>query len=494
MNRLTKIFAPMFALLLFSACSASDDADGENVPETKDNYINLAISVGNGESASTRAGVPNGGEDGDGREYGFERENAIGGITLILYQATGIDAAATTPISFVAYYPVTKTTKDTDTRIEATYETGNQRVPHNAIDFTKAYRAIIVANADLTSTITTSSTLGNVRDLTLSQLYSGGDETKPAEKCMFFVMSSEKDQTLNFAASGVKTTDAAGDHYYNMTTQPLVIERMAARIDFWSKNSNGYKTSAENPAYTIPGYEYNVGSTTDKFVVTGIVPFNLTNGDATYGKEYLIKRLRTDISDASTTRYLIDETTTTYVIDPKTTDKQTATTPALKSSLEGVYTLIGDATKLENTSDNPFYHSIETMHASSAKMDIESKENIVVVYPMENCLLPESKLYYHATGVAIVGYYYQGGTGTGTRLVYLGYLCHQGDAATYDILPYTTPLGVDATMGSTTAMKYGVVRNNIYRICINNIDSKGSIELAIKVKKWDPFTHSWIYM
>jgi len=134
------------------------------------------------------------------------------------------------------------------------------------------------------------------------------------------------------------------------------------------------------------------------------------------------------------------------------------------------------------------------MHASSAKMDIESKENIVVVYPMENCLLPESKLYYHATGVAIVGYYYQGGTGTGTRLVYLGYLCHQGDAATYDILPYTTPLGVDATMGSTTAMKYGVVRNNIYRICINNIDSKGSIELAIKVKKWDPFTHSWIYM
>lgn len=113
---------------------------------------------------------------------------------------------------------------------------------------------------------------------------------------------------------------------------------------------------------------------------------------------------------------------------------------------------------------------------------------------MENCLLPESKLYYHATGIAIIGYYYQNGTGTGTRYVYLSYLRHQGDAATYNVQPYTTPLATDATMGSTTPMLYGVVRNNIYRISINSVDKKGTLELKIKVKEWDPYTHDFIYM
>lgn len=274
--------------------------------------------------------------------------------------------------------------------------------------------------------------------------------------------------------------------YYDLTAQPVVIERMAARIDFWSKNSNGYKTT-----YTIPGYEYDVTSSSDKFVVTGVVPFNLVNGNADFGKEYLIKRLRTNITDDATTSYLADETSSTYVIDPMTMSKVTATNPALTSSLENVYSLISDAGKLENTTYNPYYHSVEVMHGSSSKTTIDSKEEIVVVaYPMENCLLPESKLYSHATGIAIIGYYYVNGTGTGTRYVYLGYLRHQGDAESYDIQPYTTPLAKDATMGSTPAMNFGIVRNNIYRVSINSIDKKGTLELKIKVKKWDTFTHS----
>lgn len=489
MKWLTNIFLTAACALLIVSCSS--ETDSERPLSFGDCYVNFAISVSNGHTF-TRA-TPAGGEDGDGREAGFGRENTITGITVILYQATDINAAETTPISFVDYYPVTNTTKDSDTRIEATYETGNQRVPHNTIDFTKSYRAIIVANANLTSTITTGSTLGNVRSLTLSKLYSGGNETSSADKCMFFVMSSEQDQTLDFTATGVKSQDAAGDYYYNMTSQPLVIERMAARIDFWSKNSNGYKTSADNLSYTIPGYEYDVTSSTDKFVVTGIVPFNLVNGVADYGKEYLIKRLRTNVSDATTTSYLADETTSNYVIDPKTMDKVTATTPALTSSLENIYTLIGN-NKIESTTDNPYYHSVEAMHGSSSKSTIDSKENVVVAYPMENCLLPESKLYYHATGIAIIGYYYVNGTGTGTPYYYIGYLRHHGEADNYDIQPYTSPLPTTATMGTTIPMNFGIVRNNIYRVSINSIDSKGSLELSIKVKKWDPYIHEYIYM
>lgn len=476
--------------LLMVGCSSENEPSTLNPQSSALNYINLAISVNGGVNSSSRA-VPAGGEDGDGREAGFERENAITGITLILYEdAVGINSNDNPGIKFVAYYPVSRVTKDADTRIEATYETGNQLVPHNTLDFTKTYHAIVVANANLTSTITTSSKLNDVRNLTLANIYLG-DATKPANSCGGFVMSSEQDNTLNFAASGVRTQDAAGDYYYDLSSQILVIERMAARIDFWAKNSNGYKTSAENAAYTIPGYEYNVTGSTDKFVVTGIVPFNIVNGHATYGNEYIIKRIRTDISDAATTSYLADETTTNYVIDPQTTAKTGS--DGLTSSLESVYDLIGDGSKLENTTYNPYFHSIESMRVTNGMSTIETKENVVVAYPMENTLNTTSMLYYYATGIAVVGYYYVNGTGTGTRYVYLGYLRHQGEADSYDIMPYTTPLETTATLGANP-MRFGIVRNNIYRVWIGSIDQKGEMELKIKVKKWDPYTHDFIYM
>ena len=43
-------------------------------------------------------------------------------------------------------------------------------------------------------------------------------------------------------------------------------------------------------------------------------------------------------------------------------------------------------------------------------------------------------------------------------------------------------------------MNFGVVRNNIYRISIDRIDEKNNMQLNIKVKKWDVFTHEVIYM
>ncbi len=512
-RRLKIIFIAMTCLAMMSACR---DFESDRLVEQSvgDCYINIAIAV-SGRTTHTRADEPKGGEDGDGREAGFERENTVTGITLILYQdGDGINTTAdpVPVLKLVRYFPVTLGHRDTQNTEYATktdeayYTTGVQPLGANVLNFGAAYHAIVIANApEVAASLTEgTSTLNDLRNKTLSTIYVG-DPTKSADDCTNFVMSSEEDNTINFGSVTAKNLDGTPhvkgqDRLFDLTGQPLRIERMAARIDFHAANSNGYKTSADNAAYTIPGYEYNVsGSITDKFVVTGIVPFNLTNGHATYGIEYLLKRLRTDISDATTTQYLINETTTNYVIDPKTDDKTTIVTPPLTSPLANIYTLIGNSSyptqpQLDNTTDNPYYHSIEAMHASSSKSTISEKENVVVCYPMENCLLPTSKLYDHATGIAIIGYYYQNGTGTGTRYVYLSYLRHQGDAATYDILPYTTPLDKAETMGATPAMKYGVVRNNIYRISINSIDKKGSMELSIKVKKWDPYIHEYIYM
>lgn len=500
LRRITyRLLCTLASVLLLCACSDSDGGDVDNQQNVGNIYVNFAISVTNGNSGM-RAATPTGGEDGDGREAGFARENTISGITVILYQdATGINTTADPTLDLVRYFPVSERATGT-MPIEVTYTTGQQPLGKHNLDLTKTYHAIVIANApEVAASLTEgTSTLSDIRDVTLSTIYTGSPSYS-ADNITNFAMSSEEDNTINFASVTGTNLDGTAhtpgkDIYYDLTAQPVVIERLAARIDFWSKNSNGYKTSADNSAYTIPGYEYDVTSSTDKFVVTGIVPFNLVNGVADYGNEYLLKRLRTDISDDTTTSYLADETTSNYVIDPMTLEKVTATHPSLTSSLESVYDLIGDAGKLENTTDNPNYHSIATMHASSSKSDIDSKENVIVTYPMENCLLPASKLYYHATGVAIIGYYYVNGTGTGTRYVYLGYLRHQGEGDIYDIQPFTTPLATTDEMGGTTAMNFGIVRNNIYRVSINSIDEKGTLELSIKVKKWDTFTHSWIYM
>lgn len=508
-RRLIHIFIAFACLAMMSACYNYDQEEIEEV-NAGNYYINLAISVSSGNEHSTRAYEPQGGENGDGREAGFERENTITGITLILYQdATGINTTADPTLDLVRYFPVTLETGGRETqgsdqsphKEEARYTTGNQPLGKHLLDLSGQYHAIVIANAPelATSLKEGVSKLSNIRDVTTKYIYVGSPKLS-ADNCTNFVMSSEQDNIIDFGS--VTGTNLDGSVYtkgkdmlFNLTSQSILIERLAARIDFWAANSTGYDATT----YTKKGYVYNVtGSTKDKFVVTGIVPFNLTNSHINYGKEFLLKRLKDDLS-ATTVKYLDPETAlTSYVFDPNTHNKTNEVTPTLDSPLSGLYPMIPEleTKNIEDAADNPYFHSIEAMHASSSLSTISEKENVVVCYPMENCLLPESRLYYHATGIAIVGYYYQNGTGSGKRLVYLGYLRHQGEAETYDIQPYTTPLPNDATatMGTTKAMNFGIVRNNIYRVSINSIDKMSTMELSIKVKKWDPYIHDFIYM
>ena len=509
-RRLIHIFIAFTCLAMLSACYNYDQEGIEEV-NAGNYYINLAISVSNGNEHSTRADEPAGGEDGNGREAGFERENTITGITLILYKdAAGINTTANPTLDLVRYFPVTLETGGRETqgsdqsphKEEARYTTGNQPLGKHLLDLSGQYHAIVIANAPelATSLKEGVSKLSNIRDVTTKYIYVG-NPTLSADNCTNFVMSSEQDDIIDFGSVEPKNLDGVTPHekgkdmLFNLTTQPILIERLAARIDFWAANSTGYDATT----YSKKGYVYNVtGSTTDKFVVTGIVPFNLTNSHINYGKEFLLKRLKDDLS-ATTVKYLDPEIAlTSYVFDPNTHNKTNAVMPELDSPLSGLYPMIPEMgpKNIENADDNPHFHSIEAMQASASKSTIGGQENVVVCYPMENCLLPESRLYYHATGIAIVGYYYLNGTGSGKRLVYLGYLRHQGEAETYDIQPYTTPLPNDATatMGTTKAMNFGIVRNNIYRVSINSIDKMSTMELSIKVKKWDPYIHDFIYM
>lgn len=489
--------------MLLTACKEVTDDTDVTVPEVSKCFINLSIAVTNSNGTITR-GTPSGGENGDGREAGFDRENAVTGITLMLYQTSdvaGINTTANPVIDFVAYYPVSRLgspaaagTPYTEKTAEAVYQTGNQLVSQNAIDFTKTYRAIVVANADLTGSVAAgTSHLDVLRNMTLSGIYSG-DETRPVASCGNFVMSSEQDQTLTFSGHG--SQDAAGDYYYDLTTQPLAIERMAARIDFWAVNGS-YNADKS-------GYVYDVtGGGSDKFVVTGIMPFNLNNGtsiaETNFGKEYLLKRLTAGLSTI-TPQWLVDETTSNYVLDPQTVGKRgTAAHPLLANSLENVKDLSAVA-----FAQSGYYKSIAAMHdviaSGGGYASLEdgslSGEDVIVAYPMENTLLPESPLYYHATGIAVEGYYYSGGLTDAApeRRVYYGFLRHQGEGDSYDI---ETTNDTEEISHTGTAMNVGIVRNNIYRVWIGSITPDivaPKVTLKIKVKKWDQFTHETIYM
>ena len=111
---------------------------------------------------------------------------------------------------------------------------------------------------------------------------------------------------------------------------------------------------------------------------------------------------------------------------------------------------------------------------------------------MENTLLTQSPLYYHATGIAIEGYYYTGGLTDANpkRMVYYGYLRHQGEGTSYDI---TMTNDTGALSDSNTAMNIGIVRNNIYRIRINEIaPDGGTLKLRIAVHDWRNVQHPTI--
>ncbi len=522
---IAKLFLlPVLAMPLLTSCH---DYEAEAIHVGGDNqYVNFSIAISTGSPSVTRAGeTPAGGENGDGREAGFYRENEVTGVTLFFYEAAnGINSDASTTIAYTAYYSVSATNvkRDaagtTETNITNDNRTGNtpdeyvfttgDRLLDKTIDVNKTYHIIAVLNADLSKESLT--TLGAVRDYKFSKLYDG---TGDVESCTNFIMTSEQDFTMQLS-SMTPTRQDDGDHYN--ITNPLRVERLAARIDFLAETGTGKICQGYNSTYN--GYEYNVGST-DKFVVTAITPFNVYTKGSTNGGEYLTKRLTDDIT-GSNIKYIVDEEAGAsstnkycYVLDPETANKESgATLDNYVNTLKGTSWLNGNlATSFSGKAVSAYpYLTIASMHeklhtdgGSDTHTGGLSKTNsdiLIVGYPMENTLGPNANLYDYATGLAIEGTYYQGGfSGTQISQTFYGFLRHQGESAdTYATYPMTTDITTLQALKCATGfpMNYSIVRNNIYRVSVESItpQTSGDINLNIKVKKWDMFTHDPIYM
>lgn len=536
LRRLTYIFSAFVCLLSLIACQFEDMDQCPDTNASVESYINLTIAVSSENQSHTRA--PLGGENGDGREAGFERENQVKGITLILYQDNaGINTTSNPTLSFVQYFPTSKVSAVTEGTAlsgdnnhdadksdldEAIYTTGDQRV--SSVDlFGKSYHAIVIANKDLTGTLTTSSTLNDVKALIYGQddLYLG-QYGKAAYACQDFMMSSEYDFEFDLSEPVARETSSSTTKLFYRPENPIRIERLAARIDFWAAGATYQEKYNNNDIYGgRSGYVYPVeGSETDKFVVVSVTPFNLYTKGTTYGGEKLLKNLWR--SEEQPSVYLLDETTTSYVLDPSTAAKTTANVEAFGTDgtylnpLSQIYTDLNATTpKAMSEAGTPaYYQTVKSMHDKIGSQGgfgpsfngnitgvTKTGENVIVAYPMENTLpqeaTPTTPLYTYATGVVIEGDYYIGGkldeAPKETR-VYIGYLMHQNATETYTpFLSNNTAL--TTAVPSTTPMHYGVVRNNIYRISINKISkSSPDITLKIKVKKWDKFEHEIIYM
>lgn len=465
------------ALLLPSLTACNAVVDGEEVERVENvNYINLTLYVSSGETV-TRG--PNGGEDGDGREAGFERENLVGGITLILYKGSGINDPDA-KVDFVRYFTVTEanlegrdpqgTTYDykaSETyRSEARYTTGDQKLANNELDLQGTYHVLIVANQDVSSSCPKGTLISSVRDLKLNNVhasYTPGNPTTAQQ----FVMSTERDATINFASMAPVQKDGVQNGRVYRVMQPLLIERMSARIDYNTKGSS-YDTDKA-------GYIYPVGSTADKFVVTKVTPFNLYNEG-----EYLFKRVQ-DAWPATATTYLGDETLTNYVVDTETSQKDNTNTLTYLSPIA------------EDMSTSDYVQTMSAVSTDAKFNDANSNENIIIAYPKENTLMPTSQLKKYATGLAFSIDYYTGGTGTPEHRTYYYYLRHQGESTGSYKAQQWADL-VDTDDASAKPMNFGIVRNNIYHVSIEGMTEDAKLILHIKVKKWDIFEHAPIYM
>ena len=502
----------LMALLVLPALTSCYDVGDEcEVLQNSDNvnYINVTVAVSTSNSAMTRANMPQGGEDGDGSEKGIDpRENYVKGVTLIFYQdaantndginATEVNAQNTT-IDYVVYYSVER-----DDNVPANhhlpgevyYTTGDRQLS-SSFRVDKKYRMLVVANADLTSMIIPGvTTLAQVRDMTLKKVYTGSGFSVDASE---FVMTSEKDVIIDFGNSIYDKEQ----NRFTFKLDNVHIERMAARIDYWARGATKttgtyfYKPNDMAQAKSVDGYVYDIprnDGNTDHFVLTRIVPFNMNMGN---GLEYFFKRTNDE------SPYLADESTTNWVIDPYTSLKNATSSSTWTSSFSwivnpmanyvgGVETPYAPA-RLGTSAGTDGLVSVTL--ASETAQDVGGYDDIILAYPKENTLAQGSLLFYYATGLAFEGYYYHSGyTTTSERRVYYHYLRHQGESSNaYQALQLST-LDKTATCGSSPAMNYGVVRNNIYRVEITGFNEKDAMNLQIKVKKWDKFEHEVIYM
>ena len=91
----------------------------------------------------------------------------------------------------------------------------------------------------------------------------------------------------------------------------------------------------------------------------------------------------------------------------------------------------------------------------------------ILTYARENTISYNAPKAFYATALRLKGYYWKNETSTYTEKTYTYYIRHADP---------------NNTNAEAVPMKYGIVRNNVYRISINRVNSLGV--MVIETKDW----------
>ena len=438
------VLAAVAALCGLSACSGDDVTAKDSTAAGGTAYVSVRLLVAQPEA--TRLG-PAGGADGDGREPGMDRENAVSDVTLLLYRqsdaSTGLNGDGTATVEHTVYFPTLVASADGTAYTSEAAECGITAA-------SGAWHAIVVANMGDVSTEYQGKTVACVRDDIIKEAWTPAAD---AEQCDGFAMASAEDATLGFADG-----DGSRANPYTLSTS---VERLAARIDI---APGGGAWSAADGTYTYRVLAEGGTDTGDRFVLRSVTPVNVMAAGS-----YLLKRVCGE--DGAGIEYLGAETAdgqgrqTNWVLDPWTLKGKDAT-------------LYADATA--HVATKPTAHT-----------DADGDSYYILAYAMENTTLDNNPAF--ATSLRFTGTYYKaaewneetGGPADGAT----------GEEKTFTYtLRHSDPDGAD---DASQPMLYGTVRNNIYRVKIDGVAYEGGspqLQATINVRKWALFSHSGIVM
>lgn len=441
MFKMKTITLSLLALLLvmsFASCASDTTSDLPLPSKDMKAYLQVKVTVdGSGDTRASRADKePDGGEDGNGREPGINKENDVNSLAVLLYQSDNADLSDDNAIIEYVYTftNLNKVTPPTSGK-DATYTTVPKEIDAAIVD--KNYHVIVIANADDMTSKCKGQKIKDVRDLQMSKVC-----TRDADITKFsnFIMSSKKDAKIDFSQEGSET-----DPYQ----VEVDIERLAARIDIIP--NAGYDNTGK-------GYYYNVMDGTN--VVGGFKLESVTPTNVMTKGEYLIKRVSPNAAVSAVTYFGLEtkdaaNKATNYVVCPWSKDR----TGLTLSNAEG-------PTSLYNV------------------QEVASTKSYILDYVMENTTTDNDVA--NSTGLIFKGKYYEetewdaktkqpkaGVTGADKEYTYT--------------LRHSDPSG-SGTLSDP--MHFGVVRNNIYQVKVEGVEGKSKgIKLTIHVVPWAHYDH-----
>lgn len=425
----------------FASCASDTTSDLPLPSKDMKAYLQVKVTVeGSGDTRASRATTePQGGEDGNGREPGINKENDVNSLTVLLYKSDKEDLSEDdATIDYVYTFTGLKSSSSTG---GVTYTTGPREI--DAAIVGKNYHVIVIANAD-DMTSSKGKMISKVRDLQMSKVC-----TRDADITKFsnFIMSSKKDATIDFTTEGSETDP------YQVTVD---IERLAARIDI-----------IPNATYdgTSQGYYYNVMDGTN--VIGGFKLESVTPTKVMTKGEYLIKRVSSDKTVSSVT-YFGEE-------------KMDATTKASTNYVVCPWTNIHTSTTLSNAEGPTSLYNVKMTTSTSTTV---GEASYILDYVMENTTTNNAEDY--STGLIFKGKYYESSEWDATSKQPKAGFAGAEKEYTYT-LRHSDPSGSGT---KADPMHFGVVRNNIYQVKVEGIEGKSKgLKLAIHVVPWAHYDH-----